>query len=211
MPFTLTQFRSTRPYLYHLTSQRNLKRLLNCGIIYSTAELLRVANNEEWLAKKRTQTVTVMVNGEEVDLRDQQPLYPGKTCLEGGWSFDDLVRQLNERVFFWPGWDDKPISYGERHFERYASDNPAIIRVKTADLFEENHDKRPHFSKYNSGSPRTTQGKGSPRGPNTFVECASASYTASKVVEVTFVKLVKLPTVIEFAKNPRGRWQSHRG
>jgi hypothetical protein len=149
------------------------------------------------------------MNGQSIDVRDQQPLYQGKTRLEGGWTFADLIRQLNERVFFWPGWEHKPISYGERHFERYVGDQPAIIRIRTKELFDANSTASPLFCKYNSGSPRTTQGLGSPRGPNTFVECHSATYTASNVVEVTFVKMVRLPDVIESADSPFGPWGIH--
>lgn len=209
MPFTLSQFATTRPYLYHLTSRRNLDRLLQERIIYSTAELLRKAQNEEWLVRKRGRVVTIHLEGVPIDLRDQRPLYEGKTRLQGGWTFSDLIRHLNERVFFWPGWEHKPIDYGRRHYETYTSERPAIIRVKTSDLFSENDSTAPLFCKYNSGSPRTVNGLGSPRGPDTFVACDSARYTASLVKEVTFVNSVQLPAAIESASSPFGPWTCH--
>jgi hypothetical protein len=209
LAFSLAQFASTRPYLYHLTSQSNFDRLLRSRELISASELLKVSNNEEWISRKRCDTVTITVDGESIELRDQQPLYAGKTVLEGGWSFADLVRQLNERVFFWPGWGDKPVSYAERHFERYKGERPVIMRVGSQDLFNHNAHVAPLFCKYNSGSPRTTQGTGSPRGPNTFIECHRASFTASNVVEVTFNKSVRLPRAIEAADSPWGPWKSH--
>jgi len=207
LPFTLTQFAATRPYLYHLTSQGNCKRLVQSRRLHSAAQVLRASRNRKWLDTKRTDIVTVTFEGLELDLRDQQPLYEGKTRLEGGWTFEDLIRELNERVFFWPGWRHEVISYGIRHYERYANDSPAIIRVKTQNVFDANPRLTPHFCKYNSGSPRTTQGRGSPRGPNTFIECGCAPFTASSVVEVTYVGLICLPHQIEISTHPSGPWK----
>lgn len=210
MPFTLSRFARTRPLLYHLTSRRNFERLLGCRIMYSTAGLLRASNDGQWLGRKRGETVTTTVDGKLIDLRDQKPLYAGKTRLENGWTFEHLIRQLNERVYFWPGVEEGPVSSGQRHYERYASEKPVIIRLKTDDLFAANPSATPLFCKYNSGSPRTTQGTGSPRGSDTFVECNCAVYTASSVVEVTFLNSVTLPSHIWSSSSPRGPWKSHR-
>ncbi len=152
----------------------------------------------------------MVVDGNDVDIRDQRPLYLGKTKLERGRSFGDLVRALNERIYFWPGTDDQPSSYGIRHFERYEGSEIVIFRMRTEDLFHVNSKESPYFCKFNSGSPRTTQGKGSPRDPNTFVDCTSAAYSACGVVEVTYAKVVNLPLNIESAKSPWGPWKKHR-
>lgn len=207
MPFSLSQFAKTRPYLYHLTSQRNCKRLVRGRTLHSAAKVLRASNSRKWLDKKRTDIVTVTFEGQQLDLRDQYPLYKGKTRLEGGWTFEDLIKELNQRVFFWPGWQDEVISYGVRHFERYAVDSPALMRVKTQDLFDVNPRMTPHFCKYNSGSPRTTKGRGSPRGPNTFIECSVAPFAPSNVVEVTYLGSIKLPNWIEVSAHPSGPWR----
>ena len=207
MPFTLPSFAKTRPYLYHLTSQRNCKRLLRSRTLHCAAKVLRDSNNRKWINEKRTDIVTVTFDDDELDLRDQAPLYRGKTRLEGGWTFEELVRELNERVFFWPGWNHGVISYGVRHFERYEDDGPAILRVKTEDVFDANTRLVPHFCKYNSGSPRTTNGRGSPRGPNTFIGCEVAPFLPSNVVEVTYRGSVTLPAMIEVADGPLGPWK----
>ncbi len=161
-----------------------------------------------FLRRKRAESITVQIRGVDVDIRDQRPLYAGNIALQSNWSFEDVVRSLNKRVFFWPGTDSGPISYGERHFERYADEQPRIIRVSTRDVFEANPDNEGTFCRFNSGSPRCSAGDGSPRGSNTFVTCARADYTPSKVVEVTFAKEVALPTKIDIARSGFGVWRS---
>lgn len=209
MAFTLDQFSRTRPYLYHLTSERNANKIINERVLQCAAECLRLSGQSRWLRVKRNESVTVGVNGDHVDLRDQLPLYPGKILFEGGWTFAELVRQLNRRVFFWPGKLLGPISYGIRHFERYEDEGPVILRVETAALFASNSRIVPEFCKYNSGSPRTTQGIGSPRGPSTFVGSHVAAFSPSKVVEVTYTQQITLPAVIESSTHPNGPWTRH--
>jgi hypothetical protein len=179
-------------------------------VVYSTAKLLREARDSRWLNQRRETMLTVTISGSPVDIRDQKPLYAAKMLLEGGWSFSDFVRHLNEHVFFWPGWHDKPIRHAQRHYDRYAADSPVILRARTQYLFDANKSARPLFCKYNSGSPRTTMGKGSPRGPNTFVECRAAGYGACDVAEVTFETSVRLPDSIESSDSPFGPWRAHR-
>lgn len=207
MAFSLSHFASTRPYLYHLTSARNADQLLQTRAIHTAKHLFESADAHRWIDQKRTATVSLNVDGTLIDIRDQQPLYEGKTSLQSGWTFARLVRELNSRVFFWPGWDDRVIGYGMRHFERYQSEKPAVLRVRTEDLFAANHKIMPEFCKYNSGSPRTTQGKGSPRGPATFLRPEQASFPPSAVIEVTYAESVQLPQAIERSSRPDGRWK----
>lgn len=205
MPFTLERFISTRPYLYHLTSASNSDRILRSRKLVSAAILLQASGEEEWLRKKRKNSKVVEVDGQEISIRDQQPLYEGKSLLKGGWTFKDLIESLNSRVFFWPGLEEKPVDSGQRHFERYVEEEPVILRVRTAEMLQLN--AQPLFCKYNSGSPRTTKGKGSPRGPATFVTCSDAPYTASNVVEVTFKDEANLPKKVEYSGSTSGPWE----
>ena len=124
-------------------------------------------------------------------LRDQAPLREGNAALDGGWTFADLVEDLNGRVFFWPGTERRPIPDGQRHFERYADESIAVLMVDTTALFAANGGAT--FCRYNSGSPRWSGGRPSPRGPGTFVAAADAPFTAGQVVEVTFRNTVVLP------------------
>lgn len=179
---------------------------MSSRVLNSTMKLLENAGEKTWIDRKRLQTVSVTIAGVTIDIRDQQPLYAGKTQLHGGWKFEDLIRALNSRVFFWPGWEEKPIGYGLRHFSRYEGDSPVLLRIASVDAFALN--EQPLFCKYNSGSPRTTRGKGSPRGPSTFVESGRAPFTPSQVVEVTFSDSASLPRKIEWSTSPYGPWAS---
>jgi hypothetical protein len=64
------------------------------------------------------------------------------------------------------------------------------------------------FSKYNTGAPRCTKGKGSPRGPNTFVAVERATFSVSGVVEVAFKDAVKLPESTQIGDSPVGPWRT---
>jgi hypothetical protein len=149
----------------------------------------------------------VDVAGERIELRDQAPLHAGNMALDDGWTFDDFVAHLNERGFFWPGGDAGPISYGARHYERYAVEKPAILRIATAALLAENPERPPHFCRYNSGSPRCSNGRKSPRTARTFVRGEEADFGLGSVVEVTFVGEVRLPARVELGAQPRGPWR----
>ena len=172
----------------------------------STEVLLTATGNRERLRTRRSITIPVFVGSQQVLLRDQVPLHPGNVEFQGGWEFEDLVAALNRRVFFWSGWKHKPISYGVRHFERYQSEKPLILRVRFEDLQHHNAGQVPFFCKYNSGAPRRVQGKASPRGPDTFLSADRCPYNPGDVVEVTFLDSVKLPESTEFSDNVVGPW-----
>jgi hypothetical protein len=114
---------------------------------------------------------------------------------------------LNDRVFFWPGISSGPISFGVRHFESYVADQPVILRVSTGALFDSNARARPSFCRFNSGSPRCSNGAASPRGPNTFVSCSKADFAPCNVAEVTFREKVVLPLTIEVSESISGSWR----
>jgi hypothetical protein len=127
--------------------------------------------------------------------------------LDPDWSFERFVAHLNGRVFFWPGDGQGPISYGMRHFARYEAEEPVILRVPVLDVVEANAAVEPLFCRYNSGSPRWTQGVASPRGATTFVSACDANFRASQVVEVTFAATVTLPSSAELGMGPSGPWR----
>jgi hypothetical protein len=141
-------------------------------------------------------------------VRDQKPLHTGNTGLMGGWDFEQLLSHLNGRVFFWPGSaKGRPIPYGERHFQRYADESPIILRLATTDLLSLNPHVPPEFCRYNSGSPRCTQGLPSPRGPETFVTCEHANFRPASVVEVTFPGVVRIPSSAQLGDSTGGPWR----
>lgn len=208
MAFTLPQFESARPYLFHLTAREHLGALTDARQLVPASLMLEAANAARWHREKRRNHVRIRVSGRDIDLRDQKPLHQGNVALAAGWTFEDLLAHLNRRVFFWPGRSSgQPIAYGVRHFERYASERPAILRVCTTDLFTLNQHVVPEFCKYNSGSPRCTNGRPSPRGPDTFLPCDEAPFTAGSVVEVTFPAPIRLPDSTQVGDSINGPWR----
>jgi hypothetical protein len=207
MPFTLQDFAAKRPCVFHLTARSNLDLLRKQHILSSASLLFEEADCPNWLSEKRRKHVEVAVAGRKVIVRDQAPLHLGNMKLDDGWSFGDFIAHVNQRVFFWPGGKDGLlIDYGRRHYERYAEEAPVILRINTAELFATNDSVVPEFCRFNSGSPRCSNGKKSPRGANTFVTCDTADFGGGKVVEVTFPGRVTLPNAVEVGDSPNGPW-----
>lgn len=206
MPISLSSFSRIRPYLFHLTAEANIPKIHQELTLFSSASLL--ATSPGLLLRKRTGCILIHHNGALVHVRDQAPLYEGNVRFENGWSFADLLHSLNERVFFWPGSGNGPISYGFRHFLRYLSERPAVLRMRFDDLVAGNPTRPPQFCRFNSGSPRCSGGRGSLRGPSTFLEAHNANFSPSSVVEVTFLDKVSLPGLVEYAPSPAGPWKA---
>jgi hypothetical protein len=206
MTFTLNDYSKTRPYLYHLAFRHNLQRIRTTRRLESAASLLIEAARQSDLRNRRRTTLPITIENSRVLLRDQAPLHEGNIGFTGGWTFEDLLEDLNRRVFFWPGSGGGPNDYGRRHYEHYAAENPAMIRVAFDSLRDHNPDLIPLFTKYNTGSPRYSGGRPSPRGPDTFLPAEQCAFPPSKVVEVTFVESVILPDDAELSNHPSGPW-----
>lgn len=207
MSFTLEDFARKRPYLFHLTSKDNLSCLRIHRSISPASDLFERAGEPDWTRQKRRTHVKIVVDGQSLSVRDQAPLHAGNMALTEGWSFPDFIAHLNRRVFFWPGSKNGlPIAYGVRHYERYAAEHPVVLRISTHALFTANNGLTPEFCRYNSGSPRWTYGRASPRGTSTFAPCDQADFGAANVVEVTFPGTVKLSAQVEMGASPAGPW-----
>jgi hypothetical protein len=207
MPFEPLAFATLRPYLFHLTARNNVSRIRSVRRLDSMVDLARKAGRLDLLDVRRRDHVRLTVHGEVVHIRDQAPLHERNMLLEDGWTFSRFVRHLNERVFFWPGGVSGPISFGLRHFGRYAQEGPVLIRVPTEKLFAANPKARLLFCRYNSGSPRWSRGVASPRGPSTFLPAAKAPFSPASVVEVAAVGGVRLPIETQISSNPAGPWR----
>lgn len=120
MPFTLDQFARRFPRLYHLTAAMNVAGIEADGCLYAAAETFRQARAAGMICERRPESVVIPLpqGGGQRHIRDQFPLHEGNCALLGGWTFADLVQDLNERVFFWPGTEGGPTDYGRRHFAR---------------------------------------------------------------------------------------------
>jgi hypothetical protein len=172
------------------------------------ATLLRLAGRLDLLRTPRRGSISVAVEGRTIVLRDQKPLHKGNIRLPNGFRFEDFVESLNQRLFFWPGDATKPIPHGVRHFEHYKAENPAILRIELNALLELNPTAVPQFCRFNSGSPRCSHGKKSPRSPRTFLTQSEFGETASNVVEVTFESEIHLPRTTELSSSPQGPWRT---
>lgn len=210
MPIPLDKFSRLRPWLYHLTAAANVGRILRTRRIESATRLLILAGRPGLVQVRRRSHVSIEVDGESVQIRDQAPLHQGNAALPGGWGIGDLVSLLNDHVFFWPGTGAGPISYGLRHFQRYVDEKPAILRVTTVDLLSANTSSMPRFCRYNSGSPRCSNGRKSPRSAGTFVDGEGADFGPAAVVEVTFPGGLDLPAAVQLGSDPSGPWRLQR-
>lgn len=206
MAFSLDSFARLRPVLYHLTAVDNLERIRHGKLLESAAVLLERAGRSDLIRVRRPTGERVTVDDAKVHVRDQAPLYAKNAGLLPGWSFEDLIELLNRQVFFWPGDEDGPIGYGERHFGTYADEAPVILRVPFRGIVDANPGNPPRFCRYNSGSPRWSGGRPSPRGPDTFLAADVCDYTAGDVVEVTFQDRAVLPPDTQFARGFAGPW-----
>ena len=206
MSFELRTFRQQRPFLFHLTACRNVPRIRQTRRLESAASLFDAARRSDLKRKRRRKCCLLKVGVEEIHVRDQSPLHRRNMALDN-LSFEEFVEKINENVFFWPGTKDGPIAYGRRHFWRYRDERPRLIRLRTEALVNANPDKAPLFCRYNSGSPRWSGGKPSPRGSNTFLDANSAPYSPSNVVEFVYNGQAFLPEDAELGSSPDGPWE----
>jgi hypothetical protein len=200
-------YASARPYLFHLTHRDNLNHIRELARLFPAAVLMERAKQTDLIRTLRRGPRQVSFEGRTIVIRDQDRLHRGNTGVPSGFTFEDLIESLNRRIFFWPGASAGPISYGRRHFERYEEEHPVILRIDFQSLLSVNHSASPFYCRYNSGSPRCSDGKKSPRGPNTFVSATDFHETPSKVVEVTFDTEIILPPTTQFGMHPAGPWK----
>src|SRR5579864_8684024 len=206
MPFALRTFSAARPYAYHLTSRDNLRLIREECCLECASGLIVRAGRPELLRQRRRRHILIRVREADIQLRDQAPLHEANIAFQDGWQLGDLVEELNRLVFFWPGTAYGPNLYGRRHFARYQNENPVLVRIATAALMAQNPEATPLFCCFNSGAPRYSGGRASPRGRNTFVPANHFSGGLSDVVELTFPDRVLLPTSTEYGSTPDGPW-----
>ena len=206
MSFDLETYARLRPFLYHLTHRHNIDRIICTRRLQSAASLLRLAGMSSMATEKREKSVRISINGCSVILCDQAPLYSKNAQFIEGWSLSEFIAYLNEFVFFWAGSEKGPVDYGVHHFERYYPEGPLIVRVRMMSLCCENPNTEPLFCRYNSGSPRWSGGKPSPRGPDTFSTANDSEFTAGSVKEVVFRGSITIPNDCEYSPSIYGPW-----
>ncbi|MBS0190790.1 MAG: hypothetical protein U0573_02720 [Phycisphaerales bacterium] len=191
MGIDLWQFAVRRPRLFHLTAAANVDAILEGGLLESARVLMERAADTSYLRQKRKQHLTLRIGERVVHVRDQAPLHAGNMEMEPGTSFEDVIELLNERVFFWPGDERGPIVAGRNHFARYAGEDCKVLVVETEAMLALNPGVQ--FCRFNSGAPRCSGGRKSPRGAGTFLPPGACEFSAAEVQEVTFVGAARLP------------------
>jgi len=208
MSIGITTLEVRWPYLYHLTASGNLPRIRRERQLDSASKLFRASGQSSLLRTRRKEHIEIQIGSDRILVRDQAPLHEGNLILEGGLTFQDFLAALNRQVFFWPGSVSGPISYGVRHFERYRGEAVHILRVPTADIAQANPAREPLVCRYNSGSPRWSRGRPSPRGADTFIAISMTDLAVGKVVEVTFAPDVRLPASTQVSTSPAAGWRA---
>jgi hypothetical protein len=195
MAFALAQFLRYRPHLYHLTAVENLKSIVSAQKLRCANALLKEAGLLQQAVLRREEHLRLRTNEGTMLIRDQKPLVSGAIEFEEGWDLMRFVEYVNQHVFFWPGTAVGPINPGLNHFERYRAECPVILRLATQDADPNSL----RFSRYNSGAPRCSGGKYSPRGSRTYLAANEFPGTASEVVEVVATGEFALPTNVEMS------------
>jgi hypothetical protein len=188
--------------LYHCTTPANLPCIKHEMALYSAA---KIAPDRTRIARDRD--TLVIFGSHAVTLRDQCALRRGQMHLDR-WSWEDLLAALNGRVFFWPQEPDRRSRYAGKFVEAYRKKGQSVVilRIPVFALMEANPGNDLYFCKYNSGGPRISAGKKSPRGPDTFRLLHDWHDRPSDVAEVSFVGKVVLPPSTEVSHGSRG-WQ----
>ncbi len=202
----IEKFIKERPFLYHLTCKENATNIIKKGQLYSTNELVRLANNTEYeniLRKRRSAHVEIMIGGEPHFIRDQKPISEINLakCLTDGWSIGDFLYHLNDRVFMWP-----TVVRLWSHFRTYADENPVILRFSTKNIFDAN----PHvkFCRLNSGATRSNSylGGAPPMRGAATLPAAEFNNAVREVAEVTFEKTCRIAGDCWYRATPEGRF-----
>jgi hypothetical protein len=198
--FQLDDFARCRPWLYHVTPATNVPSIREVRQLHCAGHWL--GRDPRWRERRSKDTRIGAVT-----LVDQARLFERNVALAPGFEFGDLVALLNAHVFFWPGDARGPIRYGQSYVERYRDAARAIIRVSTNTLLE-HASSSPAFCRFNSGAGRCSGGRRSPRGPDTFIPAAEFDRAPSKVVEVVFRGVVRLPDETRWRTLDGAEWMS---
>ena len=207
MSFTRDRFVEVRDYVYHNTSRANFPHIVSTMRLDSAALILDGFDRSREIYVRRVGKLSFATSPQS--LQSQRPLIEKNIAFEAGWTMANLLERLNTLVFFWPGKERDPIQKGLDH--RVSADGPGVdtitLRVPTRDAFTIGD---PLFCKYNSGSPRQTSGRRSPRGPGTFDTEMDFNGTSSEVSEVVFKDKFELPFSSQVFDRQTVLWKSIR-
>ena len=213
MAIDFTKLIDRTPFLFHLTYLPSLERIGRTMTLESAGRLLELGNKQEWLRKRREDMLPFNIGHDQIVLTDQRPLTAGNVDFRDGWEVGDLVESVNRRVFFWRGDHTGLLSKDRGHFGTYSERGNQLVflRVPFMDAVVVNENSAPEYCRFNSGGPRCSGGRKSPRGPNTFVQADQADFTLGKVREIVFQDVFHLPDSTEICHGSwNGPWQPFR-
>lgn len=197
-------------YLYHLTSRVNLPSIVACRTLWSASVLYERADRASAREKVRRRrpgpsAERIVVDGRPVEIRDQHTISEKalRKCLEDGMQIPDYYELLNSRVFLWP-----TVARLRRHYTRYASERPVLLRFETSDLLALN--SHIELSRLNSGATRPNSylgGIAPPRGRNTFQPVETCNLKIAEIAEATFPERCRLPDEFWTSGRPDGPWR----
>lgn len=207
MNLDIQRFAELRPYLYHLSARENLPAILRTRELRCARLLLEAAQKVQYVSERRTDHLLLDASEGSILIRDQKPLSVGAIKFEMGWDLARFVAHVNQHVFFWPGAPSGPIRAGMNHFARYRHEGPAIVRFKTdpktlSSLL---------YCRFNSGAPRCSGGKYSPRGSDTYLPPNHFNGNPGDVIEVVARDAFPLPCGAEVANSVHGPWRELSG
>lgn len=203
----IEKFIKLRPYLYHLTDNRNIEHILKTRKLYSTEYLVKQSTIEgktDFLSTKRDGHHEISIGEDVFRIRDQRPIslkVLGRSLTEN-WDTRKFILTLNQRVFMWP-----TIKRLNSHFGRYIAESPSIIRASTREVLEINGCVE--FARLNTGATRCSHhynGDAPTRGEGTFLLAEDIEYSHAEIAEVTFPVECILPKQIEIGDSPNGLW-----
>jgi hypothetical protein len=208
LPIAFTQLTRLRPIAYHTTTLRAVERIRATRRLESTTRMLTGTPYEHLLRGRRARGSVVRVGEHVVEIRDQKPLVLASLELEEGWQLQDLLDELNGRVFLWAGTAKGPGQRGLGHFQKYhAEGDAAVVRVPLPELQKANAASPLFVTRVNSGSARHHGGKPARRGPGTFVPLDRAPFPAREVIELSYREIAVLPKSTEWARDLGGPWE----
>jgi hypothetical protein len=210
MGFQIDDLIRLQPFAYHSTCRENFESICRSKKPLSAASFLRGTEYESHLEVRRTRRLTVEANdGCTVIVQDNLPFRPGSVDFQNGWTEERWFRELNSRVFLWPGSESGPIIRGVSHYKKYHKAGEVfVIRKNLSSLVDVNSDQRLYVSKCNSGSTHHNCGRPAPRGPETFQSLSRADFTPGKVVEITYCDEAALPDDAQWSVTLHGPWKS---
>lgn len=193
MALTLASLCGADLFAYHLTERLNLPRIQRTSMLESPERLYRAAGEDvNELRRPRRGPKTLVLDGETIHLRDQDPLNLSRLDVSPWTDPGDWCLHVNRHVFFWPGNRDRPIPQGIRHFTRYVGSDVAVLRVSMGDLVRANID-RLRLCAVNSGQ-TAARTRRVARGPDTYLPLSRFERSRSRVKELVFHDHALLPS-----------------